>query len=314
MSDNAELKNVKFVVTSVVVLFVFFVLSGGIFIITEGSQAVVTQFGKPVGDPVTEAGIHLKIPFIQKVSLFEKRILRWDGAPNQIPTKEKKYIWVDTTARWEIVNALRFMESLGSENAAQSRLDDIIDAVVRDNVSSHTLLEIVRSTNRKIENSSLSVGVSGKEKRRYGRKKIIKKILKSAREITIEYGINIIDFRIKRINYVESVQKKVFERMISERNRIAAEFRSQGEGRKAEILGNMEKDLQQIRSIAYKRSQQIKGKADALVTKMFGESFSRAPEFYALIKTLGSYKSLTGKNSTLILSTKSDFFKYIKKP
>lgn len=306
-------KNIKVIAAGVFVLFLIFVLSGGVFTVEEGEQAVVTQFGKPIGETKTESGLYLKIPFINEVHLFEKRLIRWDGAPNQIPTKAKKYIWVDTTARWKIVDALKFMQSIGTEERGQSRLDDVIDAVVRDNISSNTLIEVVRSTNHITDSKEENKG--GKLKSiSEGRLKITDTILQAARNTTKEYGIDIIDFRIKRINYVRSVQEEVFKRMISERNRIAAEFRSEGEGRKAEIIGNMEKELEQVRSVAYRESQKIKGKADAYVTKLFGDVFSQDPEFYAFVKTLDIYKEFPGKSTTLILSTDSAFFRYLNGP
>jgi len=304
-------KDIKLIAISAAVLFVLFVFSGGVFIVEEGEQVVITQFGRPVGETVVNAGLHFKVPFIQDLHFFEKRLIRWDGSPNQVPTKDKKYIWVDTTARWRIADALKFMQSVGTEDRAQSRLDDIIDSVVRDNISSNILIGVVRST-KNAENKH----VRGEKWKAIsvGRKEIIESILNNAREVSREYGIEIVDFRIKRINYVKSVQKKVYERMISERRRIAAEFRAQGEGKKSEILGKMERELDQIKSVAYKKSETNRGKADAYVTKMFGDAFNQDPEFYAFVKTLDTYKKLAGTNSTMILTTGSDFFKYLDRP
>lgn len=304
-------KDIKLIVISAAVLFVLFVFSGGVFIVEEGEQAIITQFGRPIGDSIVDSGLHFKVPFVQDLHFFEKRLIRWDGSPNQVPTKDKKYIWIDTTARWRIADALKFMQSVGTEDRAQSRLDDIIDSVVRDNISSNILIGVVRST--KDSENNHSEGDKWKAIS-VGRKEIIENILSSARKISREYGIEIVDFRIKRINYVKSVQKKVYERMISERRRIAAEFRAQGEGRKSEILGKMERELDEIKSIAYRQSETNRGKADAYVTKMFGEAFNQDPEFYAFVKTLDTYKKLVGSNLTMILSTESEFFKYMDKP
>jgi membrane protease subunit HflC len=284
----------------------------------EGMQAVIVQFGRPVGEPVTEAGLHIKLPFVQEVRRFEKRLLIWDGDPNQIPTKGREFIWVDTTARWRIVDAKKFLENVATETGAQSRLDDIIDSVVRDQVSSSELVELVRSASWEVPEQEVLEEVPAEQKEELrkkisrGREEITRTILTEARKIIPQYGIELVDVRIKRLDYVESVREKVYARMISERKRIAAQFRSEGEGRSAEILGTMEKELRQITSTAYRRVQEIRGKGDAEATRIYGDSYGRNPEFYAFLRTLEVYREGSNKNSVLILTTDSDFYRYLK--
>ena len=288
------------------------------YILEEGQQAVIVQFGRPVGETVTEAGLHIKIPFIQDVRRFEKRLLVWDGDPNQIPTKGREFIWVDTTARWRIADARKFLENVASEAGAQSRLNDIIDSVVRDQVSSSELVELVRSSTWKVPGAEVLQEVAAerekelKQKITRGREEITRTILTEARRIIPQYGIELVDVRIKRLDYVESVREKVYARMISERKRIAAQFRSEGEGQSAEILGTMEKELRRIRSTAYRRVQEIRGKADAEATRVYAKSYSRNPEFYAFLRTLEVYGEGSNKNSVAILTTDSDFYRYLK--
>ncbi|PKN61477.1 MAG: protease modulator HflC [Deltaproteobacteria bacterium HGW-Deltaproteobacteria-15] len=294
------------------------VLMGTFYTLEEGKQAILVQFGRPVGDPVTDAGLHVKVPFIQEVRRFEKRLLIWDGDPNQIPTKGREFIWVDTTARWRIADARKFLESVATEAGAQSRLDDIIDSVVRDQVSSSELIELVRSSTWEVpEEEALEEVPEEREEEikkqvTRGREEITRTILAEARKIIPQYGIDLVDVRIKRLDYIDSVREKVYARMISERKRIAAQFRSEGEGRSAEILGAMEKDLRQIRSMAYRQVQEIQGKADAEATRIYGDAFNRDPEFYAFSRTVEAYKDGVNKNSVLILTTNSDFYRYLK--
>jgi membrane protease subunit HflC len=291
----------------------------GLYNLEEGQQAIVLQFGRPVGATVTDAGLHVKLPFVQEVRRFEKRLLVWDGDPNQIPTKGREFIWVDTTARWRIADAKKFLENVASEEGAQNRLNDILDSVVRDQVSSSELVELVRSASWKVPEDELLKEVPREQEEELkreiarGREQITRTILAEARKIIPQYGIELVDVRIKRLDYVESVRAKVYERMISERKRIAAQFRSEGEGRSAEILGTMEKELRQIRSTAYRRVQEIQGKADADATRIYGQAYNKNPEFYAFLRTLEGYKEKTNKNSVLILTTDSDFYQYIKK-
>lgn len=302
---------------SILLVAVVLSVGGALYVIEEGQQGVVLQFGRPVGAPVTEAGLHFKIPFIQEVRRFEKRLLIWDGDPNQIPTAGREFIWVDSTARWRIVDPLKFLESVATEAGATSRLDDIIDSVVRDLVSSNTLVELVRSStwetpkDEVLEEASKEVVEELKKEITLGREGITRAVLAVVRKIAPQYGIEVVDVRIKRLNYVESVREKVYARMISERKRIAARFRSEGEGRSAEILGNMDKELRQIRSTAYREVQEVRGKGDATATKIYGDAYGRDKEFYAFSRTLENLKEGTG-NSVLMLTTDSDYYRYLK--
>lgn len=293
-------------------------LYSSLYKLEEGMQAVVVQFGRPVGETVTGSGLHVKLPFVQKVLRFEKRLLFWDGDPNQIPTKGREFIWVDTTARWRISDAKKFLENVASEEGAQSRLNDILDSVVRDQVSSSDLVELVRSASWIVPDDDVLKDVPKEKEEELkreiarGREEITRTILAEAQKIIPQYGIELVDVRIKRLDYVKSVREKVYERMISERKRIAAQFRSEGEGLSAEILGKMEKELSNIRSTAYREVQEIKGKADADATKIYGLAYNRDPEFYAFQRTLESYKENANPNSVMLLTTKSDFYRYIK--
>lgn len=293
-------------------------VSGAFYVVEEGQQAVVLQFGRPVGTPVTEAGVHFKIPFIQEVRRFEKRLLIWDGDPNQIPTAGREFIWVDSTARWRIVDPLRFLESVATEAGATSRLDDIIDSVVRDMVSSNILVELVRSSTWEtpkeevLEEASQEVVEELRKEITLGREGLTRAVLAVVSKIAPQYGIEVVDVRIKRLNYVESVREKVYARMISERKRIAARFRSEGEGRSAEILGNMERELREIRSTAYRQVQEVRGKGDAAATKIYGDAYGRDREFYAFSRTLENLKEGKSGNSVLVLTTDSDYYRYLK--
>ncbi len=301
-----------------VVVAAFLMISGALYTINEIQQVVVTQFGKPIGEPITEAGLYFKMPFIQQANYFDKWILEWDGEPNQIPTKDKKYISVDTTARWRIKDALRFLQSVGNETGGQARLDDIIDSASRDAITNQKLVETVRNSNRIIEEESVvqedyAMGQAEElEKINYGREALTRSILEEASKIVPQYGIEIIDVRIKRINYVSDVQIKVFERMISERKRAAEQYRSEGEGKKAEIEGRRAKELNQIQSEAYRIAEEIKGKADAEATKIYADAYNKSPEFYSFLKTLETYKKTVDKSTTLILTTDSEYYEYLK--
>ena len=303
----------------VISVFIVVVLYSSLYTLEEGRQAIVVQFGRPVGETVTEAGLHMKLPFVQEVREFEKRLLVWDGDPNQVPTKGREFIWVDTTARWRIADAKKFLENVASEAGAQNRLNDILDSVVRDQVSSSELVELVRSASWKVPEDEVLKEVPKEREEELkreiarGREEITRTVLAEARKIIPQYGIELVDVRIKRLDYVESVREKVYERMISERKRIAAQFRSEGEGRSAEILGTMEKELRRIRSTAYRRVQEIQGKADANATRIYGVAYNKNPEFYSFLRTLESYKEKTNKNSVMILTTDSDFYQYVKK-
>jgi membrane protease subunit HflC len=304
-----------FIVLLVLVTAAF--LTGVIFIVDETQQVVITQFGKPVGRPITDAGLHFKTPFIQQANYFDKRLLQWDGDPNQIPTKDKKYIWVDTTARWKIEDALKFLQSVGNEIRAQARLDDIINSATRDVITSHLLVETIRNTNRILEEEPEGEDVVAIEKKdieriKFGRQELAGLILNNAKIIAPQYGIELIDVRIKRINYIEDVRKKVYERMIAERKRAAEKYRSEGQGKRAEIEGQTGKELKLITSVAYRKAETIKGKADAEATKIYASAYGRSPNFYSFIKTLETYRKTIDENSTIILTTDSDYYKYLK--
>jgi len=312
------MKNALNIGIGLLVLVIVIAFSGTFYTLEEGEQAVIVQFGRPVGEPVTKAGLHVKIPLIQEARRFEKRLLIWDGDPNQIPTKGREFIWVDTTARWRIADAKKFLESVATEAGARSRLNDIIDSVVRDQVSGSELVELVRSASwvvpkgEVLEEVPAEVREELKKEVVRGREELTRTILAEARKVIPQYGIELVDVRIKRLNYVESVREKVYARMISERKRIAAQFRSEGEGRSAEILGTMEKELRQIRSSAYRRVQEIRGTADAEATRVYGAAYSGDPEFYAFSRTLEAYKEGQNENSVMILTTDSDYYRYLK--
>ena len=298
-----------------------FLASGSLYFqVEEGEQAIVIQLGRPVGDPITAPGLYWKLPFVQEVRRFDKRILTWDGDPNQIPTKGREFIWVDTTARWRIIEPRKFLESVATEEGARSRLDDIIDSVVRDQVSSSDLAELVRSADWKVPEKEVLEQEAATEEQKAqlkkqvirGREEITRTILAEAQRLMPQYGIELVDVRFKRLNYIESVREKVYARMTSERKRIAAEFRSEGEGESARTLGTMEKELRDIRSSAYRRAQEIRGKADAEATSIYGEAYGKDPEFYSFSRTLESYRETTNPRSTWILSTDGDFYRYLK--
>ena len=313
------MKRIGAFVVVVIVIFLILVISGAFYTVREWDQVVITQFGKPIGKPKTEAGIKFKIPLIQEVNRFEKRLLRWDGDPNEIPTRDKRFIYVDTTARWQIVDARKFLEVLGDYTQAYAKLDDTIDAVVRDYVSANPLVELVRSTDwmptlKEGEEKVVSPfpGETARATVELGREKITRAILAEASKAMPAFGIELVDVRIKRINYVERVQKTVYERMKTERKRKAALFRSEGEGKKAEILGQMEKELKSIVSGAYRTAEEIRGKADAEATRIYGEAYGEDAEFYAFFKTLDTYKEAPYKNAFVILGTDSDYYRFLK--
>ena len=285
------------------------------YILDQTQQAVVTQFGEPMDGPVHDPGLHWKTPFVQEVHYFDKRILEWDGYPSEVPTRDKKFIWVDVTGRWRIEDPLKFLQTMRTETNAQTRLDDIMDGITRNFITRHNLVDVVRSTNRILEVKPDEEDISGEqvyEKIDEGRDNITRQILEAARTIIKEYGIELIDLRIKRINYIQSVQFKVFERMVSERKRSAEKLRSEGQGVRAEIEGQKGKELKRITSEAYLTAQKIQGQADAEATHIYGEAYSKDPDFYTFMSTLEKYPAAL-KNAKLILTTQSDFLKYLKK-
>ena len=287
------------------------------FVVDEAEQVIITQFGKPVGEPIVTPGVHLKVPFIQTVHFFDKRFLEWDGAPNQIPTKDKRFIWVDTYARWRIHDPLLFFQRVRDERGAHTRLDDILDGETRNVIANNNLVEIIRTTNRKFEASEEIGGVDDSEANariELGREKMTRLIIEAAAPRLIALGIELLDLRLKRINYVEEVQKKIYERMITERKRIADQFRSEGQGEAAKILGDKERDLKKIQSEAYRTAQEIKGKADAEATTIYASAYNQSPEsrtFYRFVKTMDTYKNTLSEKDWLVLSTKGDFFRFL---
>ncbi len=288
---------------------------GSLYVVTENEQIVVTQFGRPIGSPVVAPGLHLKTPLIQRVNRFEKRFLEWDGYPTQIPTSDKKFIWVNAVVRWRIHDALLFFQRVRDERGAQSRLDDILDGELRNAVAKHPLVEIVRTTNREfIPSDELIAGEETEifQKIQYGRERITREILDAARPRLAELGIELLDVRIKRVNYVEEVRKKVFERMVSERQRIAAKYRSEGQGESARILGEKERDLKVITSEAYRKAQEVIGRADAEAARIYAEAYGRDQEFYRFVKTLETYVGTVDAKTLLLLSTDGDFYKYLR--
>jgi membrane protease subunit HflC len=293
-----------------------FVLADAVYVVSETNQVIITQFGEPIGGAISSAGMHVKVPFIQKTNYFEKRWLEWDGDPNQIPTRDKKYIWMDTYARWRISDPLVFFQRVRDERGAQSRLDDIVDGETRNAIAKFDLIEIVRSSNRELELTEETILLETLEaiaKIEVGREKIAQIILENASKITPQFGVELRDVRVKRINYVDEVQQKVFDRMIAERKRIASKYRSEGDGKSAEIRGQKEKELKRIQSEAYRTAQEIKGKADAEATRIYAQAYSLDPEFYQFLKTLETYRTSLDSETWLVLSTDSEFLKFLKK-
>ncbi|OQY01581.1 MAG: HflC protein [Desulfobacteraceae bacterium 4572_130] len=305
---------IKGLIVGVIALFVF-VLFSSAYIVGETEQVVITQFGKVVGVPKIDPGLKFKIPFIQKASYFPKNLQEWDGDPGQVPTKDKTYIWVDTFARWKIVDPIKYFQTVNNMVSALGRLDDIIDPAMRNFFTSYRLVESVRNTDRPMDTFS-SMKEKDKNYSQYkiemGRSEIIKEMLAQAQPKLRKFGIELIDIKIKRINYVEKVRNAVYERMIAERKQIAEKFRAEGKGEASNIRGDKEKELQLITSQAYKVSQEIKGKADAEATHIYAAAYNLDTNFYAFFKTLEVYKKTFDQTNTLVLSTNSDFMKYFK--
>ncbi len=308
--------NKKISITIVSILALIFILEAGTYVVNEAEQVVVTQFGKPVGEAITSPGLKFKIPFIQKTHFFDKRYLEWDGDPNQINTKDKKYIFVDTYARWQITDPLQFYKRMTNERGAQTRLDDILDGETRNFIAKHNIEETVRSSNRipfaseiggeQIKDSLVNITV--------GREQIQEMIQNSANELAKDLGIIILDFRFKRINYIQDVQNRVYERMKSERYRIADKFKSEGQGEASKINGEKERELRSIVSEAYKKAEEIKGKADGEAAGIYAKAYNQTPkarELYAFLKSMDTYKKTFDENTNIILSTDSEFYKYL---
>jgi modulator of FtsH protease HflC len=314
----------------VAVLLLAFVAMSSAYTVSEVEQAIITQFGRPIGSPVTEAGLKLKIPFIQEVNLIDKRVLEWDGNPSDMPTKDKLYVSVDLFARWRIVDPLQYYLRLHDERSALSRLDDVLGSETRNAVAKHELIEIVRTTKDRVplrdnllSNTGADAGAATGEQGdigslvplQKGRKVVEQEIFAEAAEKVRVFGIELLDIRFKRINYNESVRPKIYDRMISERRQIAERFLSEGNGEAARIRGNRVRDLNKIQSEAYRQVEEIRGQADARATEIYSKAYNQNPEavaFYEFTRTMQAYKALIGDNTTLVLSTGSDLFKFLK--
>jgi membrane protease subunit HflC len=292
------------------------VIAGAAYQVFETEQVILTQFGKPVGKPVTQPGLHFKIPLIRKVHRFDKRFLEWDGKANQLPTKDKRFIWADTYARWRITDPLLFFQRLQNERGAQSRLDDILDGETRNAIANHELVELVRTSNRTpVHDESLSEGADELVPIKDGREAIRREILAAAQTRTQDLGIEILDVQFKRINYVEEVQEKVYDRMIAERRRIADRFRSEGEGESARIRGELERDLNQIESEAFKTAEEIKGRADAEATSIYAAAYDRSADsrrFYEFLKSMETLEVTASSETSILLSTEGEFYRFLK--
>lgn len=315
------MKNKAAVIAGILAFVVLIVVVSAAFIVDETQQVIITQFGKPVGDPITKPGIHFKLPLIQYANFFDKRFLEWDGDANQIPTKDKRFIWVDSYARWRISDPLLFFQRVRDERGAHARLDDILDGETRNTIAKHVLVEIVRNTNRQ---PTADQDITLEEAKssaifptiKFGRERLTREVFAAASERTRELGIDLLDLRFKRINYVEEVRRKVYERMITERKRIADKYRSEGQGEASKILGDKDRELKKIQSEAYRTAQEIIGKADGQATAIYAQAYNQsaeAREFYRFLKTLETYKTTFSENDWLVLSTKSDFYRYLEK-
>ena len=305
------------VILGALVLLGIVTLNSAFYTVSETEQVVITQFGQPMGQPITEAGLHIKVPFAQEANVFDKRWLEWNGNPNQVPTRDKKYIWVETYARWRVSNALLFFQRLRDERGAHSRLDDIVDGETRNVIANHNLIEVVRTSNRAFEKAEDVEDVMEAEAMRaveLGRDKITRLILERAAHVVPDYGIEIVDVQIQRVNYIDSVQSKVFERMISERKRIADRHRSEGQGKSAEIRGKKERELKVIESEAYKKTQEIMGRGDAEATAIYATAYNKDRELYKFLRTMETYSSTIDKDSWLVLSTDAALFRYLQSP
>jgi len=296
-------------------LLVLVLLGSSLYTVSEIDQAIITRFGQPIGDPVTEPGLHMKMPFIDTANMFEKRFLEWDGFPNQVPTRDRRFIFVDTYARWRITDPLLFFQRVRNELGAQARLDDILDGETRNAVARHDLIEIVRTSNREpvvpLENDEEPEVL---ELIATGREQITQEILRAAAEAVGEYGIELLDLKFKRINYVPEVQQDVFARMIAERNRVAEEFRSEGQGESARIMGERERDLAQIQSEAFRTAEELRGTADAEATAIYAAAYNRDASFYAFTKSLETYEKTMDPSTVFILGTDSEFLRFLEAP
>ncbi|MCP4895715.1 MAG: protease modulator HflC [bacterium] len=306
------MKQVGVIVALAIIFLVVVVAGGAFFVVNEAEQVIITQFGKPVGEPISTPGLKMKVPFLQKTNYFDKRYLEWDGDPNEVPTADKRFIYVDTYARWRITDPLLFFQRLRDERGAHSRLDDILDGETRNTIAKHELIEVVRSTNREFEVSS---STEDQEIRTItaGRAALEAEVLENAAERASGLGIEIVDFQLKRTNYAEVDRPQVYARMISERNRIAEEYRSEGAGEAARINGDKDRDLKEITSEAYRQSQEIKGRADAEAADIYARAYNKDPDFYRFMKSLETLKLAMDKETTLLLTTEGEFLRYLER-
>ena len=306
----------KFKVLIILLVIALIGVYSAAYTVDETQQVVITQFGEAIGSPKTQPGLYFKIPLIQHANYFPKLLLEWDGQPGEVPTLDKTFIWVDTFALWKIVDPLKFFQTVNNTMEAQARLDDILDASVRNLITSYPLIDTVRTTNKKLDTFKAE-SIRGEEERplgqvTMGREKILNAIIAQARPKLQEFGIQLVDVKIKRVNYVESVRKSVYGRMIAERKQMAEKYRSEGQGAARKIEGDRDKELKKITSQAYEKAQEIMGKADAEATKIYAEAYRKDPEFYSFLKTLETYKKTMDKDTSLVLSTRSDLYQYLK--
>ena len=306
--------NTKTIASIIVGLAILITLSTSVYITNEAQQVIITQFGRPVGEVVTGAGLHAKVPFIQTANYFEKRFLEWDGVANQVPTRDKRFIWVDTYARWRISDPLLFFQRLRDERGAETRISAILDGETRNSVARHDLVEVVRNSNRDTADILLDAEEETAilEEILIGRAEIQREIREAAQTSLNDLGIELLDVRLKRINYVEEVQVDVFQRMIAERQRIASRYRSEGEGETARIDGERERELQRIQSVAYREAEEIRGQADGEATRIYAAAYNRDASFYAFIKSLETYELTADPSSILILTTDSELLRFVK--
>lgn len=306
----------KYKALIIIAVIILIALFSSAYVVDETEQVIITQFGRAIGGPKKEPTLYFKIPLIQQANYFPKNLLEWDGDPGQVPTLDKTFIWVDTFARWKIVDPLKFFQTVSNVNGALARLDDILDSSVRNFITSYPLIETVRMTNRELD--TFEAGLDQVQEKsplgevEMGREKITKGIKEQAQPKLEKFGIKLVDVKIKRLNYVEQVEKSVFDRMIAERKQIASKFRSEGNGEARKIEGDMEKLLKQITSEAYRKAQELKGTADAEATLIYAKAFGKDPDFYSFLQTLEIYKETMDKDSSLVLSTDSDFLRYFK--
>ena len=309
---------IKQIILIILALVAFFVVMDGVYVVDETEQVVITQFGAPVGDAVTTPGLNFKVPFIQSTNYFDRRYLEWDGDRNQVPTKDKKFIFVDTYARWQITDPLQFFRRLGNERGAQSRLDDILDGETRNAVANHDLVELVRSSNRQpVADTELAEAIQDSlEAIQTGRDLIQDIVLEQANSRASDLGITILDFRFKRITYVEDVRQTVYDRMVSERNRIADLFRSEGQGEASRIRGEQERELLTIQSEAFRTAQEIRGRGDAQAAAVFNSAYNRnssTRELYDFLRAMEAYQETFDAQTSIVISTDSEFYKYLKR-